>query len=361
MMKIALLVCSVAFAAAEAEADALYGAYGYGDHLGYAGIGYGHGIGHVGYAAPVHHAVSYAAPVHHAVGYGVSNVANTVGIHGAAPAAIPAVHGAYAGAGRYVANSAGIVHVAKREAEAEADALYGSYGVGHLGYSSLGYGVGHVGYAAPVHHAVSYAAPVHHAVGYGVSNVANTVGIHGVAPAAIPAVHGAYAGAGRYVANSAGVVHVAKREAEAEPEADALYGAYGYGGYGLGRRTYSLGYRGLGYNRGYSTLGYGRGLGYTRYAYGKRSADAEPEADALYGAYGYGGYGLGRRTYALGYGGYNRGYSTLGYGRGLGYGYGLGYASYGYGKRSADPATAEATLTTVKLNPGHAVFYSVSH
>merc|ERR1712013_349831 len=36
-----------------------------------------------------------------------------LGIHGAAPAAIPAVHGAYAGAGRYVANSAGVVHVAK--------------------------------------------------------------------------------------------------------------------------------------------------------------------------------------------------------------------------------------------------------
>merc|ERR1740121_502862 len=112
-------------------------------------------------------------------------------------------------------------------AAADADALYGAYGYG-----------GHLGYAAPVHHAV----------GYGVSNVANTVGIHGAAPAAIPAVHGAYAGAGRYVANSAGVVHVAKREAEAEPEADAdaLYGAYGYGGYGLAHRTYSVGYAGHG-------------------------------------------------------------------------------------------------------------------
>merc|ERR1711868_339540 len=36
------------------------------------------------------------------------------------------------------------------------------------------------------------------------------------------------------------------------------------------------------------------GYAYGAY-YGKRSADAEPEADAayLYGAYGYGGYGLG--------------------------------------------------------------------
>merc|ERR1711892_1079752 len=175
-------------------------------------------------------------------------------------------------------------------AAADADALYGAYGYGgHLGYGAghLGYGVGHLGYAGLSHGVghVAYAAPVHHAVGYGVSNVANTVGIHGAAPAAIPAVHGAYAGAGRYVANSAGVVHVAKREAEAEPEADALYGAYGYGGYGhgygIGHSTYSVGYgHGYGLGHGYSTLGYGHGLGYARYGYGKRSADAEPKADA---------------------------------------------------------------------------------
>merc|ERR1712228_785270 len=95
--------------------------------------------------------------------------------------------------GRYVANSAGTVHVAKREAEA--DAFYSTYGVGHLGYAGhLGYGVAHTGYAAtPIHHGVTYTAPVHHAA--------------------------AYAGAGRYVANSAGTVHVAKREAEANPDA----------------------------------------------------------------------------------------------------------------------------------------------
>merc|ERR1719187_2426393 len=54
--------------------------------------------------------------------------------------------------------------------------------------------------------------------------------IAGLAPAAVPAVAGGYAGAGRYVANSAGVVHVAKREAEADPA--LLYGAYGYAGLG---------------------------------------------------------------------------------------------------------------------------------
>merc|ERR1712002_554896 len=151
-------------------------------------------------------------------------------------------------------------------AAADADALYG-YAGHHLGH--LGYAGHHVVHAAPVHHAV----PVHHSV-HGVTNVANTVGIHGAAPAAIPAVHGAYAGAGRYVANSAGVVHVAKREAEPEADAEALY--HSYGGYGLGHRAYSL--------------GHGYGYGYSSY-YGKREAEAEPEADALYGAYGY-GYGL---------------------------------------------------------------------
>merc|ERR1739838_1216207 len=137
MIKIALLVCSAALAAA----DALYGAYGYGDHLGYGAGHLGYGVGHLG----------YAGLGHHGVGYGVS-------IHGAAPAAIPAVHGGYAGAGRYVANSVGAVHVAKREAEAEpeaeADAYgYGGYGLGHRAYSvgyGHGYGIGH-GYSTLGH------------------------------------------------------------------------------------------------------------------------------------------------------------------------------------------------------------------
>ena len=92
------------------------------------------------------------------------------------------------------------------------------------------------------------------------------------------------------------LAYYGKREAEAAPEAKAdpylLYG--GYYGHGLG-----YGYGGY----------YGHGLyGY----YGKRSADAEPEAKAdpylLYGGY----YGHG-----------------LGYGYGYGYPYGAGYAYYG--------------------------------
>merc|ERR1712211_166332 len=122
------------------EADAYYG-YGYGlggYYGGYRtyGLGYGHGLYYVkreaeaepyyGYAA---HAVApvvsthAAAPV--AVSHAVHAVAPVVSIYaqvspsaslstvGIAPAAIPAVGGAYAGAGRYVANSAGTVHVAK--------------------------------------------------------------------------------------------------------------------------------------------------------------------------------------------------------------------------------------------------------
>merc|ERR1719228_2824143 len=64
-------------------------------------------------------------------------------------------------------------------------------------------------------------------------------------------------------------------------------------GYGL-----RLGYGGYGYGRGF----YGRGY------YGKRDADAEPEADAgYYGGYGYRGYG-GYGGYGFGRGFYGRGY-----------------------------------------------------
>merc|ERR1712165_414589 len=157
---------------------------------------------------------------------------------------------------------------------------------GHYGYGLGAYGYAGYPYAA-YHH-----APL--ATGYAHVSPSASLSIAGLANAAVPAVAGGYAGAGRYVANSAGVVHVAKREAEAEPEAEAdaglLYGAYGYGadlGYaGLGYGYSGLGYAGYGgYGLGYGRLGYA-GLGY----YGKRSADAEPEADAglYYGGYGYG-------------------------------------------------------------------------
>merc|ERR1719431_1742381 len=86
------MVFSLFFAAAvaqpvpDADADAA---------LLYAGYGYGHGLG----------------------GYGLISPSASLSIRGLAPAALPAVVGGYAGAGRYHANSAGVVHLAKREAE----------------------------------------------------------------------------------------------------------------------------------------------------------------------------------------------------------------------------------------------------
>merc|ERR1712088_204072 len=130
--------------------------------------------------------------------------------------------------------------------------------------------------------------------------------------------------------NGLGLHLLGKREAEAEPEAEAdpayLYG--GYYGYGLG---YYGGYRGyygyavpyyahagLPYSYGW-TDGPNNGLG-PYYALGKREAEADAEADpaVLYG--GYYGYGLG---YYGGYRGYY-GYAGLPYyaHAGLPYSYG---------------------------------------
>merc|ERR1712121_228078 len=150
-------------------------------------------------------------------GYGSYSLGTGVGIAGYAPAAVSGLLGGYAGSGRYVANSGGVVHIAKREAVAEPGYGYGLYG------------------------------------GYGIGGFGTGVGIAGYAPAAVPGVYGGYAGAGRYVATSAGVVHVAKRDAEAEAEPGYL-AHYGYGGYGLGYAGH-IGYGGYG-------LGYGRGYYY---------------------------------------------------------------------------------------------------
>merc|ERR1712042_77313 len=62
-------------------------------------------------------------------------------------------------------------------------------------------------------------------------------------------------------------VYYGKRDAEAEPEADAYYGYYGYA------RPYASAYRPYAYSA-YRPYAYT-----TRWGYGKRSADAEAEAD----------------------------------------------------------------------------------
>merc|ERR1711971_77991 len=93
-------------AAATAEADPYLLGYG----AGYAGLGYSgySGLGYAGYAGygGLGYA-GYAAP--YAAGYASVSPSASLTTLGAAPAAIPAVGGAYAGAGRYVANSAGVV------------------------------------------------------------------------------------------------------------------------------------------------------------------------------------------------------------------------------------------------------------
>merc|ERR1711937_943506 len=217
---------------AEADADAFYTTYGYGlPYAGYAGYPYAHAAYNYAAYSPYTYGLGYAA-----------YAAPALSTAGLANAAVPAIAGGYAGAGRYVANSAGVVHVAKREAEAEADAeadpalFYSTYGYGlpYAGYNAYSayagypytygaypynYGLGYSHYAAPAvathavaapavaAPAVAVAAPV--ATGYSQVSPSASLTTVGLADASIPAVAGGYAGAGRYVANSAGVVHVA--------------------------------------------------------------------------------------------------------------------------------------------------------
>jgi len=301
-------VATVALVKGEADADAFYGAYGYGA-LPYAGYGYSaaypysYGYPYAYGAYPyAHHA--YAPVAAATAQVSPSSSLTTLGL---ADASIPSVAGGYAGAGRYVANSAGVVHVAKREAEADAEAdpalFYSAYGyagypyaAGYSAYSagypySYGYPYAYSSYAhvaapavattveaeaAPAVAAVAapavgypyaygaypyaaYAAPAPVATGYAQVSPSSSLTTLGLADASIPAVAGGYAGAGRYVANSAGVVHVAKREAEADAEADpALLYSSAY--------PYSYGYAGYPYAAGYSA-GYPYSYGYP-YAYG---------------------------------------------------------------------------------------------
>merc|ERR1712168_1741056 len=186
-------------------------------------------------------------------------------------------------------------------AEPEADAYYNTLGYTGLGYSNYGYN----GFS-------SYAAPAYGYRSYG----------HGYAS---PYNYGAYH-------------HFGKRsaEAEAKPEADAdaYYNTPGYTG---------LGYANYGYNgyRSYATPAYTRSYRYAApYAYnygayhhfGKRSADAEAEADAYYNTLGY--HGLGYSNY--GFNGF-RSYAAPAYGRSYGYAapYAYNYGAYHhFGKRS---------------------------
>merc|ERR1712123_116152 len=179
---------------------------------------------------------------------------------------------------------------AEPEANAEADAalLYGAYGYGgHASPYALGYR-GYAGYAGA----------------YGAYPYARAYGGH----------------------------YIGKRSADAEPEAKAdaalIYGAYGYAGHAASPYTYGhaayAGYRyAAGYAGAYSAYPYAGAYG--GHYIGKRSAEAEPEADAdaFYGAFGYSANGASPHAYS----GY-RGYS--GYRAHAGYPYSYGaYPAYG--------------------------------
>merc|ERR1712021_208359 len=166
---------------------------------------------------------------------------------------------------------------AEPEAKADADAalLYGAHGYG--GYASP-YALGYAGYAG-------YAG-----------------------------AHSAYPYAGAY-----GAHYIGKRSADAEPEAKAdaalLYGAHGYAGYAAFPYTYGhAAYAGYPYAAGYAGAhgAYPYAGAYGAHYISKRSADAEPKADAFYGAYGYSSYGASPYAYSghRAYGGYPYSYGA---------------------------------------------------
>merc|ERR1711910_35799 len=149
MIKIAAVVCLAALASADADADAYYNTYGYGlNHgLGYTNA-YTAGYGINAYAAPLRYSGAY--------GYAAPAAAAAIPVRGyGTPATVGSnLPYGYAASGRYVADSVGAVHIAKREAEAEpeadADAYYSTYGYNNYGYSGLGYsGLGYSAIARP--------------------------------------------------------------------------------------------------------------------------------------------------------------------------------------------------------------------
>ena len=107
-----------------------------------------------------------------------------------------------------------------------------------------------------------------------------------------------------------------KRSAEAEAEADAYYPAYGYG-----LAAFPTSYSGVASTFDWPGIA-APGFSSTLYgARGKRSADAEADADAYYyGLTGYSGYS--------GYAGY--GYAGYPYRAAYGYGYPYRYGGYRY-------------------------------
>jgi len=285
-------------------------------------------IATTGFAAPVAYAGhALAAPSAYGLGYAAGLPYSTYGsLAYAAPH-----YGTYYG---------------KRSADAEPG--YGGYGYGGRSYGRYGKREAEPGYGGYGYGGRSYGR-------YGKREAEPGYGGYGYGGRS-------YGGYGRY----------GKREAEAEPKAEAdviVAGPSGtiattgfaapiaYAGHALAAPSaYGLGYAaGLPYST-YGSLAYAAPH-YGTY-YGKRSADAEPG----YGGYGYGGrsYGrYGKREAEPGYGGY--GYGGRSYGRygkreaepgygGYGYG-GRSYGSYGrYGKREAE-AEPKAEADVIVAGP----------
>jgi len=232
MKAFVVLAAVLATAAAEADPALLYSGYGY-HGLGYSGLGYA-GLGYtgLGYSGLAH--TAYAAPL----AYAHHGVYAPAGIKGPNYANDAVSAAGYAHKGQYIANSAGVVHIAKREAEAEADPalVYSNLGYSGLGYSGLGYaGLGYagLGYAGlPYAHGIKSAPCV---------NAANVP---------VACAGATYAPIGYH-----GLVHhsLGKREAEADPA--LVYSNLGYAGLGYAHHGYAglhhtayaghLGYAGL--------------------------------------------------------------------------------------------------------------------
>merc|ERR1712062_60966 len=139
--------------------------------------------------------------------------------------------------------------------------------------------------------------------------------------------------------------HYGKREAEAEPKADAQYLTNYRAGY-----TTPVAYSNYGYGFP-STYRYGlRNFGYSRFGYRKREADAEPEADAQYLTAYRAGYT------PVAYSNYGYGFPAT-----YGYGFrNFGYSRFGYGKREAEaePEADAQYLTSYRAGYTSPIAYS---
>ena len=142
-----------------------------------------------------------------------------------------------------------------------------------------------------------------------------------------------------------GYAYYGKRSADAEPEADAQYLASPYAGFGAYNGLYGLGAYSGAYNLGYaapSALNYGLSYGYNGlYSRGYYGKrEAEPEADAQYVTSPYAGLGAYNGLYGLG--AYNGAYS---YSAPSALNYGLAYNGLYNGLYSRGYAAAGAPFT----------------